>query len=181
MPFFMQMSLVAFLPERCGAGSTKDSASLAIRSFGEQAGQLYVTGLSFSDAYPRGSWLIRLEGFTTESEILQTFSPSPGVAFRVPIRPEGMAGADKFDTYWGPLTKPLNFTQAHPLQCDYPAAQPHVGDYLTVSDTLPTPAPGSGYYYVTSATYQEQTRYGRKTTNGHLSGRDPALLPVCGP
>jgi len=44
-----------------------------------------------------------------------------------------------------------------------------------------SPAPGQGIYYVTSATYQGATRYGRKTTAGHLTGRDPALLPVCGP
>jgi hypothetical protein len=43
------------------------------------------------------------------------------------------------------------------------------------------PAPGHGVYYITAATYQRATRYGRQTTAGHLSGRDPALLPVCGP
>ena len=36
-----------------------------------------------------------------------------------------------------------------------------------------------GVYYVTAATYQGATRYGRKTTAGHLSGRDPAVLPTC--
>jgi len=79
------------------------------------------------------------------------------------------------------LAHPLDFTQAHPLQRDYPASPPHVGDYLIVADSVPTPAPGQGVYYVTAATYQGQTRYGRKTTAGHLSGRDPAALPGCGP
>ena len=116
-------------------------------------------------------------GFTTTFDVLQTYTPQLG--FRVPHMPKGMPAADKFDTYWGPLTKPLDFTQARPLQCGYPAAPPHVGDYLTVADPLPTPTPGSGYYYVTSATYQGQTRYGRRTTKGKLSGRDPALLPGC--
>ena len=32
-----------------------------------------------------------------------------------------------------------------------------------------------------NATYQGATRYGRKTIAGHLSGRDPAGLPGCGP
>jgi len=91
--------------------------------------------------------------------------------------PEGMAGADHFDTCWGSLTHPLDFTQAHPLQCNYPTAAPHVGDYLTVNDPLPDPEPGTGRYYVTSATYQGATRYERKATAGHLSGRDPAVLP----
>ena len=36
----------------------------------------------------------------------------------------------------------------------YPASPPHAGDYLTVSDPLPNPAVGHGYYYVTAATYQ---------------------------
>ena len=106
---------------------------------------------------------------------------SGALGFRVPYMPEGMPAADHFDTYWGNLAHPLDFTQAHPLQCGYPAAAPHVGDYLTVADTVPTPAPGHGVYYVTAATYQGTTRYGRKTTAGHLSGRDPAALPVCGP
>jgi hypothetical protein len=93
--------------------------------------------------------------------------------------PEGMPAADHFDTYWGNLTKPIDFTQAHPLACDYPPAPPHVGDYLSVADTVPTPAAGQGVYYITSATYQGATRYGHKTTAGHLSGRDPAVLPAC--
>jgi len=39
---------------------------------------------------------------------------------------------------------------------------PHVGDYLTVNDTLPTPAPGRSYYFASAATNQGQTRYGRR-------------------
>jgi len=93
--------------------------------------------------------------------------------------PEGMPAADSFDTYWGNLAHPIDFAQAHPLACDYPAAPPHVGDYLSVADTVPTPAPGQGVYYVTAATYQGATRYGRETAAGHLSGRDPVLLPPC--
>jgi hypothetical protein len=56
---------------------------------------------------------------------------------------------------------------------------PHVGDYLTVADAVPTPAPGQGVYYVTATTYADATRYGCKTTGGHLAGRDPAMLPAC--
>jgi hypothetical protein len=61
----------------------------------------------------------------------------------------------------------------------YPGPPPRVGDYLTVADTVPTPAPRQGVYYVTRATDQGATRYGRKTSNGHLTGQDPALLPTC--
>ena len=39
----------------------------------------------------------------------------------------------------------------------------------------------SGVGYSTSATYEGATRYGRKTTARHMSGRDPALLPSCVP
>ena len=128
-----------------------------------------------------GEWMAAIEGFATLFDVLQTYTPQPSLGFRVPYMPEGLPAADHFDTYWGSLTHPLDFTQAHPLQCNYPAAAPHVGDYLTVADTVPTPAPGQGVYYVTSATYQGATRYGRKTTAGHLTGRDPALLPACTP
>jgi hypothetical protein len=124
--------------------------------------------------------ILSISGFATLFEILQGYTPQPAaIGFRVPYMPEGMPAADHFDTYWGTLTKPIDFTQAHPLACDYPAAAPHVGDYLTVADTVPTPPPGQGVYYLSSATYQGATRYGRKTTAGHLSGRDPAVLPTC--
>ena len=49
----------------------------------------------------------------------------------------------------------------------------------SVTDTLPTPAVGQGYYYVTAVNYQGQRRYGRQSTGGVLTGRDPAVLPVC--
>jgi hypothetical protein len=50
-------------------------------------------------------------------EIQQSFtSASTTLGFRVPYMPEGMAGADHFDTYWGNLSKSIDFTQAHPLQ-----------------------------------------------------------------
>jgi hypothetical protein len=55
----------------------------------------------------------------------------------------------------------------------------HYREYLDVTDPLPTPSPGNGYYYVTAVTYQGQKRWGRQSTNGMLSGRDPAVLPGC--
>jgi hypothetical protein len=121
----------------------------------------------------------RFSGLTTMIEVMQTFTPQAALGFRVPVMPEGMDAADHFDTYTGPLTKPLDFTQAQPLACDYPSAPPAVGDYLSVADPLADPAPGTGRYYLTSATYEGMTRYGRKTTAGVLSGRDPSFLPAC--
>jgi hypothetical protein len=132
-----------------------------------------------------GGWIrgsvhrIALGGFTTTFEILQTYTPSAAFGFRVPYMPEGLPAADHFDTYYGPLVKPINFSQAHGLRCDYPSKTPSVGDYLEVADTVPTPAPGQGVYYVTAVTHQGQTRYGRKARGGVLSGRDPAGLAAC--
>jgi hypothetical protein len=117
--------------------------------------------------------VVAISGFTTTFELLQSYTPQSSLGFRVPYMPEGMRGADHFDTYWGSLAHPIDFTQAHPLLCGYPVAPPHVGDYFTVADTVPTPAPGQGVYYVTATTYQGMTRYGGKASGGHLSGRDP--------
>jgi hypothetical protein len=148
--------------------------------FDEKAGALLIPLRSLGNSYSV-NWVATIRGFATTLDVLQSFTPQATLGFRVPYMPEGMAGADHFNTYWGPLAKPLDFAQAHPLACDYPATPPHVGDYLTVADTVPTPAPGQGVYYVTAATYQGATRYGRKTTAGHMAGRDPALLPACAP
>ncbi len=93
--------------------------------------------------------------------------------------PEGLPVADYFDTYYGDLATVGDWSQAQPLQCGFPSTPPSVGDYLAVADPLPDPAPGHGRYYVTAVTHQGQRRYGRKATNGVLSGRDPAVLPGC--
>ena len=122
-----------------------------------------------------------LTGFTTLFEVLQTYVPDPPqLGFRVPYMPEGMEGADWFDTYYGNVTKPLDLGQAQPLQCAYPATVPSTGDYLTVADTVPNPAPGSALYYLTAATFQGERRAGRKADeDGQLKGRDPSELPQC--
>ncbi len=132
--------------------------------------------------YAPQRWVAAIEGFTSMFEILQTYTPTSGpISFRVPYMPEGFPAADSFSTYHGDLSTVGDWSQAQPLQCAYPAPMPSVGDYLTVPDTLPNPAPGLGRYYVTSVNYQGQTRYGRKTISGVLSGRDPAVLPACVP
>jgi hypothetical protein len=121
-------------------------------------------------------------GFASTFEIMQTYTPTANAfQFRVPYMPEGFQAADHFDSYYGNLTRPIDFSQAQPMQCAYPSSPPSVGDYFAVADTLPAPAPGHGYYYVIAVTYQGQTRYGRKRINGVTSGRDPAGLPGCAP
>ena len=129
---------------------------------------------------PGFSGLIQVEGFTTTFEVLQSYDPTAtSFGFRVPYMPDGMRGAKFFDTYYGQLNNPIDFTQAQPLRCGYPATAPNVGDYMSVEDTLPTPKPHQGYYYVTAATFEGDTRYGRRSSGGVLSGRDPAVLPAC--
>jgi hypothetical protein len=93
--------------------------------------------------------------------------------------PEGFQFADHFDSYYGNLATVDDWSQAQPLQCGYPAIAPSVGDYLTVADTLPELEPGQGRYFVTAVTHQGETRYGRKSSGGVLTGRDPAVLPGC--
>jgi len=96
---------------------------------------------------------VAISGFATTFEILQTYTPTAGpLSFRVPYMPEGFQYADFFDTYYGDLATVGDWSQARPLQCGYPATPPSVGDYLTVEDTLPDPAPGAGRYYVTAVT-----------------------------
>jgi hypothetical protein len=139
------------------------------------------TGSGEDCPYYAGTYAVfAIGGFSTLHEIYQTYTPSSTeLSFRVPAMPEGMAGADYFDTYWGNLATVGNWSLAQALRCGYPAQAPEVGDYLTVLDTLPTPPAGDGYYYVTAVTYQGEKRFGRKCSNGVLSGRDPAVLPQC--
>ena len=122
----------------------------------------------------------RLSGFTRLFDVMASFNPSAaGFSLRVPAHPEALAAADRFDTYWGNVSRPLDLSHAHPLQCAYPDHQPAAGEYLTFPDAAPTPAPGNAVYYLTSVTYQGQTRAGRKALDGRLSGRDASRLPAC--
>ncbi len=174
--------ILGYIDERCGLPGSTDTLNGGAVGFAPTTGKFFFwfrgtcTGAC---GYQVPDRLLVVDGFTTTFDVLQTFVPSvSALIFHVPVMPEGMAAADHFDTYWGNLGNPIDFTQAQPLQCDYPAA-PQVGDYLTVADTLPNPPAGTGRYYVTAATYQGQTRYGRKRQGTVMSGRDPAVLPAC--
>lgn len=150
--------------------------------FNPITGDLFFNYERYGAAYANSPTWCVMHGLPTLYDVQQTYAPATsGFGFRVPAMPEGLPAADHFDSYWGNLSTVGDWSQAHPLQCNYPAAAPHVGDYLTVADTVPTPLPGRGIYYVTAATYQGARRCGRKTTAGHLSGRDPAGLPACRP
>ena len=181
-------TLLAHVDERCnGTTSTDLINSLAI-SFDPIRGALLVGVFNSSAANPAENETyvaapqrIIITGLTTLFEVIQTFEPTPGpISFRVPHMPEGFQFADHFDTFWGDILTVGDWSQAQPLQCGYPAAAPTVGDHLTVADTLPELKPGQGRYFVTAVTHQGETRYGRKSSGGLLTGRDPALLPGCG-
>jgi len=72
--------------------------------FDEKAGTILfpVDSLSGDSAYPQVEWVALIQGLTTEFDVFQTFAPTGDtLGFRVPYMPEGMGGADHFDTYWG--------------------------------------------------------------------------------
>lgn len=137
------------------------------------------TGAGCSPAHE--SWyFLAFSGFPTLFDLIDSFEPrSSTLGFRVPHRPEGLRAADRFNTYWGEVTRPLDLSQAHLLQCAYPDHQPEIGEYLTFPKAAPTPPPGQAVYYLTSVTYQGQTRAGRHAIGGRLSGRDANQLPEC--
>ena len=177
-------TLVLAAEDRCVGTEAQDKISDIDLSMNKVGGYLSVRmGLygrtcGGSSAYS-GYQRLRIEGFTTLFEIFQSYDPAAAqFTFRVPALPEGFPAADWFDTYAGLLTHPIDFQRARPIQCGFPASPPSAGDYLTVADTMPTPPPGRVYYYVT-AVHQGETRYGRKSSGGILSGRDPAVLPGC--
>jgi hypothetical protein len=112
-------------------------------------------------------------------DLRQSYAPPQNLSFVVPAQPEGLRGVDRFDTYWGVLGGPIDLASAHPLRCDYPDGGADYGDRITIADPLPNPGAGAGYWYLTSVTYQGETRAGRRAVDGELQGRDAAALPVC--
>jgi len=184
---------VAYITERCIPNTTSAADTVRFRSLriDNNAGcllmiittQLMGNPSPADVTYPStgsNESLIKICGLATQFDILQSYTPdTAALGFTVPRIPEGLPAADYFDTYYGDLATVGDWSQAQPLQCGYPATAPSVGDYLTVADTLPEPAPGQGRYYVTAVTYQGEKRYGRRSSGGVLSGRNPAVLPAC--
>lgn len=197
--------VLAYLDERCGPSSSDkfkgycdddvpggdqfsgpfvsiENGAGASVAFSPTEGRLLVTAITYHGQVPPSFDVSVFEftGFSTLFEILQTYEPTSGpLSFRVPYMPEGFPGASYFDTYYGDLATVGDWSQAQPLQCEYPASPPEMGDYLTVTDPLPDPPVNHGRYYVTAVNYMGQVRYGRKSSGGVLTGRDPALLPAC--
>ena len=130
--------------------------------------------------YACGWWVAAIDGFAPLFEIMQTYTPSEtALQFHVPAHPEGLAAAERFDTYWGHVEDLPDFTVANPMQCNYPATPPTGGTYLTVTDTSPAPVVGHANYTVTAVSQGGQRRYGRQRIAGVMRGRNSALLPAC--
>jgi len=194
-------TVIAFVQDRCsdagcvnrdvvvpgnGTGSAPPidvSEAGSVANFDAINGRLlvpiYTKCRIFPCPYTDARSVMALSGFATLFEVVQSYNPTTAALnFTVPAMPDGMAAAERFDTYYGPLVGPKDFSQAQPLRCNYPATIPQPGDYLEAG-IVPDPPARQGYYYVTAATYHGQTRYGRKRENGVLSGRDPEGLPAC--
>ena len=182
-------TVLGYLDERCNAvGIDFLEVSGPGHYFREENGEWVYSRLTSrcSAPYPQVCnlyadtfWRPVFRGFATEFEILQSFTPSASLGFQVPVMPDGLPAADSFDTYYGALTHPINFSDMKGLRCSYPATTPKTGDFLEAIDDTPLPPPGQGYFFVTAAHHQGQTRYGRKRSGGTMSGRDPSVLPAC--
>jgi hypothetical protein len=122
--------------------------------------------------------MVRITGLPPLVEIIQSFEPPGAISFRVPLRPEGLPGGDRFDVYAGGLTSAADLSQAQPLACDVAVGR-SPGQTVHVADPLPPPAPGEGRYYVTSVTHGSERRAGRSSQAGRLVGRDASPLQIC--
>ncbi len=122
--------------------------------------------------------LIRISGLPTLFDLQLTYVPSGAIAFNVPARPEGLAGADRFDVYHGDAASLPDLSLARSLACDVaPGALP--GMIVQVTDTLPDPAAGRLRYYLVTVTDDAARRAGRRWTGPAPTGRPASLLPDC--
>ncbi len=179
--------LIAYIDDRCvyPAGPSADTiARTSIQpSFDAIRGRAFLTLPldSYShNEYPSGTRIVAISGFAPLFDIIQSFEPETGnIGFVVPVHPEGFDRADYFDTYWGPLERPLDLSRAQPMSCNYPAMPPLPGTSLSVPDSTLVPAPGGGVYFLTAATRLGEARGGRQARGGRLEARSASLLPEC--
>ena len=102
-------------------------------------------------------------------DIILSYQPPSTLSFNVPVRAEGLPGAESFAVYAGDVLTAADLSQAAPLQRTVPAGGPPVpGEQLTVADTLADPPPGDGRYYVAAVRHGDQIRAGRSMIGGVL-------------
>jgi len=79
---------------------------------------------------------------------LVSHQPPSTLSFNVPVRPEGLAGADSFRIYSGDVRTASDLTQPVPIECTVTAGRaPVPGEQLTVADPLPDPGAGDARYW----------------------------------
>ena len=119
-------------------------------------------------------------GFPTSVEVADSYIPTAAsFAFSVSSHAGGAPGSRPLRHLLGPgheAARPLT-SPSPPVRLPGPPATGWgVPD---LPDSAPAPSPGNAVYYLTSVTYQGQTRAGRKALDGRLSGRDASRLPAC--
>jgi len=133
-----------------------------------------------SITFGNGYAMVKLSGLPSLLDIILSYQPPSTLSFNVPVRPEGLVGADSFSVYAGDVSTVADLSQATPLQCIVPAGRPPVpGEQLMVPDPLPDPALGDARYYLAAVNHQGQRRAGRTAMNGVVQGRNAAALAGC--
>jgi hypothetical protein len=123
--------LLVVFPGRC-LETTYEQYSIHIMTLDSISGRavLYVKTwirlLSTSDAIDSFAEVIEISGLPTLLDIILSYQPPSTLSFNVPVRPEGLAGADSFSVYAGDLDTVSDLSQAVPLQCTVPDGRPPV-------------------------------------------------------
>lgn len=129
---------------------------------------------------PGSIGLMELSGFPKLFDTLLTFTPGGTLSALVPGHPDGFRSAETLQVWTGTLGTMPDWSQAQPLICAA-ATSPSPGQLVTVVDTLPEPAPGTGRYYLSAVQHASDRRLGRQYVNRAFSARDPSTLPACAP
>lgn len=149
-------------------------------------GRLYlaVRSAALGGAYD-GYGVLMISGLPTLLDIIPTFQPATQtLGWVAPKHPEALPAADRFLVYAGDIATlhaDGDFTRAVPVDCAVSdSSAPRAGDFLSILDPLPDPAPGQGSYALIGVEYAGQRRFGRQNLGGTLSGRDPSTFGGCG-
>jgi hypothetical protein len=139
-----------------------------------------INGVAYILADPP-SVLIAVHGLPTLLDITATYQPGSGAfTWNTPKYPETLKAADRFQVFTGNIRDLPDFRRATAAICTAPEiGGPRPGDLISIPDPLPTPALGEGSYVIVGVEHEGIRRFGRQNINGVLSGRNPALFPVC--
>lgn len=186
LPSGSNVEVLGYFRDRCSPDSIRRIGSEMTMGFDMANGIVYLMFFVSTEVQGRPEegtrYVVSLSGprIPTLLDIILSYQPPSTLSFNVPVRPEGLPGADSFSVYHGDVRTASDLSQATPLECSVPAGRPPVpGEHLTVADPLPDPAPGDARYYVAAVNHQGQRRAGRTSMNGAMQGRNAAALPGC--